>query len=127
MTPEQRDRAVHPKIEPVPTSGESPCAVANAVARDTIDRATFGEKKYGMTLDTNPADACGMRVHAYYEALDLAAYIRADIERDRRALNNRADCEAKLFDIVKDIKGSQPELAERIRRIALALGTGATP
>ena len=48
------------------------------VCADIAERQRFGISKYGLTVEQSPDD---MLRHAYEEALDLAVYLRAEIER----------------------------------------------
>lgn len=51
------------------------------VIADLRDRAEIGFKKYGHYLDQSPDD---MLQHAYEEALDLAMYLKTEINRKKR-------------------------------------------
>lgn len=51
------------------------------VIADLRDRAEFGRKKYGHTLDQSPDD---MLQHAYEEALDLCMYLKTEIKRKQK-------------------------------------------
>lgn len=48
------------------------------VCQDIASRQQVGLAKYGCTLEESPDDTLR---HAYHEALDLAVYLRAEIER----------------------------------------------
>lgn len=51
------------------------------VIADLRDRAEVGFKKYGHGVEASPDD---MMVHAYEEALDLAMYLKTEINRKKR-------------------------------------------
>jgi len=53
------------------------------VCEDIARRQGVGIKKYGTTLADNPAGRLERLQHAYEEALDLAAYLKWEIERTR--------------------------------------------
>jgi len=48
------------------------------VCQDIASRQQVGLAKYGVSVEKSPDD---MLRHAYEEALDLAVYLRAEIER----------------------------------------------
>ena len=49
-----------------------------AVMEDLIRRSDLGMKKYGHAIEESPDD---MLQHAYEEALDLAMYLKTEINR----------------------------------------------
>ncbi len=51
------------------------------VCLDIATRQAVGIKKYGMTLEDNPAGRVERIRHAYQEALDLALYLRWELEK----------------------------------------------
>lgn len=51
-------------------------AVIDAVREDLHRRSQLGIRKYGMTLEDNPAEMRARLQHAYEEALDLANYLK---------------------------------------------------
>ena len=51
------------------------------VCADIAARQAVGVKKYGTTLAENPAGRSERIRHAYEEALDLAVYLRWELER----------------------------------------------
>ena len=55
------------------------------VCEDVTRRQGLGIAKYGTTLADNPAGRLERLTHAYEEALDLACYLRWEIERTKRA------------------------------------------
>lgn len=62
-------------------------AVTGIEARVCLDIATrqaVGRKKYGMTLEDNPAGRVERIRHAYQEALDFALYLRWELEAAER-------------------------------------------
>jgi len=54
------------------------------VCEDVVRRQGLGIEKYGTTLADNPAGRLERLTHAYEEALDLACYLRWEIERTKR-------------------------------------------
>lgn len=50
------------------------------VCLDIAARQSVGIKKYGMTLEGNPAGRVERIRHAYQEALDMALYLRWELE-----------------------------------------------
>ena len=54
----------------------------DGVVKDLVDRAEVGFKKYGRYLHENEAD--NMLQHAYEEALDLAMYLKTEINRKQK-------------------------------------------
>lgn len=52
--------------------------VESRVCEDIAARQRLGIAKYGVTVEQSPDN---MLQHAYEEALDLAVYLRAEIER----------------------------------------------
>lgn len=68
---------VTPQPEPIPNKGNTP--IWELVIKDMQDRDKFGRAKYGTPLQAgNGRDHI---VDAYQEALDLAVYLRAEIEQ----------------------------------------------
>ena len=57
---------------------ESPTGVEARVCEDIAARQRLGIAKYGVTVEQSPDD---MLRHAYEEALDLAVYLKAELER----------------------------------------------
>lgn len=57
---------------------EQPTGVEARVCADIAARQRLGIAKYGVTVEESPDD---MLRHAYEEALDLAVYLRAELER----------------------------------------------
>jgi hypothetical protein len=55
------------------------------VCEDIARRQGLGIEKYGTTLADNPAGRIERLQHAYEEALDLACYLKWEIERTKRA------------------------------------------
>lgn len=55
--------------------------IEKMVCDDIASRQAVGIKKYGTTLEGNPAGRLERLQHAYEEALDLAGYLRWEIER----------------------------------------------
>ena len=53
--------------------------VITAVTTDLQQRAEFGLKKYGVTLDRQDLTETQWLQHAYEEALDLAQYLKKEI------------------------------------------------
>jgi len=51
------------------------------VCLDIATRQAVGLKKYGMTLEGNPASRVERIRHAYQEALDLAQYLKWELEK----------------------------------------------
>lgn len=51
------------------------------VCADIAARQARGLHKYGTTLEANPAGRVERIRHAYEEALDLAVYLRWELER----------------------------------------------
>jgi hypothetical protein len=56
----------------------APTGIESMVCADIAARQQLGIKKYGRTVAESPDD---MLRHAYEEALDLAVYLRAEMER----------------------------------------------
>jgi hypothetical protein len=72
--------AAVPEPAPVPTGGPS---IHDLVMADVAARKDFGLRKYGTRLQAhNGRDAL---MDAYQEALDLACYLRQEIEERKRA------------------------------------------
>ena len=61
---------------------ESPTGVEARVCEDIAARQRLGIAKYGCTVEQSPDD---MLRHAYEEALDLAVYLRAEMDRRNKA------------------------------------------
>lgn len=61
----------------------SPSGIEAKVCQDIAARQSLGVKKYGTTLADNPAGRLERLQHAYEEALDLACYLKWEIERTR--------------------------------------------
>ena len=57
---------------------ESPTGVEARVCEDIAARQRLGIAKYGVTVECSSDD---MLRHAYEEALDLAVYLKAELER----------------------------------------------
>lgn len=58
-----------------------PSGIEALVCKDIAARQEIGLKKYGCSVAESPDD---MLVHAYEEVLDLAVYLRAEMERQKR-------------------------------------------
>lgn len=70
----------HLKPQPRPVTGTAPHSI-DLVAADLVERKAFGVAKYGTPHQhDNGRDHL---VDAYQEVLDLAVYLRAEIERRR--------------------------------------------
>jgi hypothetical protein len=72
--------------EPAPQEGQGP-AIWDLVVADMKERDAMGERKYGRRL--RAGDGRDHLVDAYQEALDLAVYLRQQIEE--RAIATKAD------------------------------------
>jgi hypothetical protein len=72
--------AVREPAKDQPASGES-TGVEARVCEDIAARQRLGIAKYGVTVEQSPDD---MLRHAYEEALDLAVYLKAELERRAR-------------------------------------------
>ena len=59
----------------------SATGVEARVCADIAARQAVGVRKYGVTLADNPAGRAERIRHAYEEALDLAAYLRWELDR----------------------------------------------
>ena len=57
---------------------EEPTGIEARVCADIAARQRIGIAKYGVTVEQSPDD---MLQHAYEEALDLAVYLKAEIEK----------------------------------------------
>ena len=71
---------------------DQPTGIEAQVCADIAARQRLGIAKYGVTVEQSPDD---MLQHAYEEALDLAVYLKAEIEKrktliDQGLQNNRA-------------------------------------
>lgn len=55
--------------------------IESRVCADIAARQAVGIRKYGMTLEGNPAGRVERLRHAYEEALDLAVYLRWELEK----------------------------------------------
>ena len=66
-----------PQPDPIPRPDQT--AVADLVVRAIQERLEFGKQKYGTPLTAD--NGRDHLVDAYQEALDLAIYLRAEIER----------------------------------------------
>lgn len=51
------------------------------VCLDIAARQALGRKKYGMTLEDNPAGRVERIRHAYQEAMDLCLYLKWELEK----------------------------------------------
>ncbi len=51
------------------------------VCLDIATRQAVGIKKYGMTLEGNPAGRVERLRHAYQEAIDLCQYLKWELEK----------------------------------------------
>ena len=60
----------------------SPIGIEALVCKDIASRQAVGIKKYGVTLDKAPMTRREIMVHQYQEVLDLAIYLKTQIERD---------------------------------------------
>lgn len=76
---------VTPQPAPKPNT-EVP--VWDLVIADMRARDNFGRKKYGTPLQTN--NGRDPLVDAYQEVLDLAVYLRQEIEEKRKCLSKKA-------------------------------------
>jgi hypothetical protein len=63
---------------------EEPTGIEAQVCADIAARQRIGIAKYGVTVEQSPDD---MLQHAYEEALDLAVYLKAEIERRQTLLD----------------------------------------
>lgn len=61
---------------------KSPCQVVEAVRADLLSRSELGYIKYGTTLCQNNATRKERLQHAYEEALDLANYLKWQIQQE---------------------------------------------
>jgi hypothetical protein len=61
-----------------PMNIEEPTGIEARVCADIAARQRIGIAKYGVTVEQSPDD---MLQHAYEEALDLAVYLKAEIEK----------------------------------------------
>lgn len=61
-----------------PAKGQPATGIESQVCADIAARQRLGIAKYGVTVEKSPDD---MLRHAYEEALDLAVYLKAEIER----------------------------------------------
>lgn len=55
--------------------------IESRVCLDIAARQAVGLRKYGLTLEDNPAGRVERILHAYQEALDLAVYLRWELEK----------------------------------------------
>ncbi len=55
--------------------------IESRVCLDIATRQAVGLKKYGMTLEDNPAGRVERIRHAYQEALDLSLYLKWELEK----------------------------------------------
>ena len=83
------------------------------VCADIAARQRLGIAKYGCTVEQSPDD---MNRHAYEEALDLAVYLRADMEK-RLDVARQRDAYAQTLRMLRVechdfIDQRHPELAE---------------
>lgn len=65
-------------------SGGSASGIEALVCADIAKRQDIGLRKYGMTLENNPAKRLERLQHAYEESLDLPVYLRWEIEQTKR-------------------------------------------
>lgn len=86
-----------PDILPAPDASATPPAtgVEARVCEDIAARQRVGIAKYGRTVEQSPDD---MIRHAYEEALDLAVYLKAEIERKRDLDRQLAEARTALED-----------------------------
>jgi len=63
---------------------EEPTGIEAQVCADIAARQRLGIAKYGVTVEQSPDD---MLQHAYEEALDLAVYLKAEIEKRKTLLD----------------------------------------
>ena len=63
-----------------------PTGIEALVCADIAARQQTGVRKYGRTLAEAAADGECMLTHAYQEALDLACYLKAQIEKENAKL-----------------------------------------
>jgi hypothetical protein len=63
---------------------EEPTGIESQVCADIADRQRLGIAKYGCTVAESKDD---MLQHAYEEALDLAVYLKAEIEKRKTLLD----------------------------------------
>ena len=63
----------------------TPTGIEKQVCDDIAARQQLGIKKYGCTVAESPDD---MLTHAYQEALDLAVYLKAEIEKRKNTPKN---------------------------------------
>jgi hypothetical protein len=63
---------------------DQPTGIEAQVCADIAARQRLGIAKYGVTVEQSPDD---MLQHAYEEALDLAVYLKAEIERRETLLD----------------------------------------
>ena len=67
-----------------------PIGIEKLVCEDIAKRQQIGIKKYGCTVEQSPDD---MLTHAYQEALDLAVYLKAEIEKRTKKNTNEKSYE----------------------------------
>lgn len=63
----------------------SATGIESRVCLDIAARQAVGVRKYGCTLADNPAGRAERIRHAYEEALDLAVYLRWELDRAEAA------------------------------------------
>ena len=54
---------------------ESPCRHAGNVAAKMVERARFGESKYGVTVERSRIDLIEWMMHLQEELMDAAVYL----------------------------------------------------
>ncbi len=61
-------------------TGYTPDTIVQSVIEKFIERAEFGEKKYGVTLDRKDLELLDYLQHAKEEAMDLTLYLEKAIQ-----------------------------------------------
>ena len=93
----------------------------DAVIEKHAARVHKGIAKYGMTLDTNPAEVSERLTHIQEEAMDAAAYCEWAKDAYAKELNKLADIEWVMLDAAHGKRPMPTPL--QLRMWALMLGT----
>ena len=70
-----------------------PTGIESRVCADIALRQSIGIKKYGITLEENTDGRAARIRHAYEEALDLAIYLKWELEKADAGEQNQGEVE----------------------------------
>jgi len=98
-------------VQPRPVTNDGP-AIVDLVIDDLRERAKIGEAKYGTKLQARNGRVA--IVDAYQEVLDLAQYIRQEIEERRRADEIPASARRRVLYFAAPLRPTGDEIAAEV-------------